>query len=105
MFESYYFSNRATNRPELCLSKWREWYNVNNMSTESTENKPMSTSEVCTYLDIGRNKLYELIELKIINPLPKNPLKEKERLKFDRAAIVALKNNPPDVKAIRKSRD
>lgn len=75
------------------------------MSTESIENKTMSTSEVCEFLDIGRNKLYELIELNIINPLPKNPLKDKERLKFDRAAIVALRDNPPDVKAIRKNRE
>ena len=58
----------------------------------STENEPntLNTQAVCTLLKIGRNTMYRLIDEGKLTPLPKNPLKRKEPLRFLEADVLPL---------------
>jgi predicted DNA-binding transcriptional regulator AlpA len=62
--------------------------------TDTENEKPMTTREVLDYLEIGRTKLYEIIKEGRLAPLPKNPLKQIERLRFRRADVEALRPPP-----------
>ena len=54
----------------------------------------MNIAEVCAELKISRTTLYKFMKEGIIKPLPKqSTLLKVEKLRFDRAAVEALKQS------------